>query len=184
MCYYAEGIEQGIEDLEAQITRNNPPVFRELQGNRSESLNAQQQLKVGKANARTQARGQWAKWRATAIESKLSQRLAPIAEGLRADMQKLQTRRAILRDMSQRVSNDREALQAAMAMPVQSAAHAKAEVRRPFFQHLSEQASLTFFLLLLAEGARRGSSAVQAAHGSHWLAPLRHRQRRHRAAVA
>ena len=40
-----DAIEQGIDDLEAQISRNNPPVFRELQGNRSESLNAQQQVR-------------------------------------------------------------------------------------------------------------------------------------------
>ena len=89
-------------------------------------------MKTGKVNARTQARGQWAKWRASAIECKLSQQLAPIADALRADMQKLQARRAILRDLALRVSNDREALQTAMAMPVQSAAHAKAEVRLCF----------------------------------------------------
>lgn len=123
-----ESIEGGIAEAEAHISRANPPVFRELQGGRSEALSAQQQLKTCKAASRTQARGQWARWRAGAIEAKLTARLAPLADALRTDLSTLQGRRAILRDMAFRVAAERDALApAASAVPAESAAQAQSQ---------------------------------------------------------
>lgn len=104
-------------------------MFREVQGNRPEALAARKQVQHSKDHARTAARGQWAKWRASAIETKLNARLVPIADALRNDMRKLHERRAELRQASERVVGDRIALESSMAQPLQSIAHTKAEVR-------------------------------------------------------